>query len=28
MRILLVDDEKDSRTYLASFLEKLGHQVV
>ncbi|PKM77126.1 MAG: sigma-54-dependent Fis family transcriptional regulator [Firmicutes bacterium HGW-Firmicutes-15] len=28
MKILLVDDEKDSRTYLASFLEKLGHQVI
>ncbi|MDD2619970.1 MAG: sigma-54 dependent transcriptional regulator [Syntrophomonadaceae bacterium] len=28
MRILLVDDEEDSRQYLASFLCKLGHHVI
>ncbi len=28
MRILLVDDEEDSRVYLSSFLNKLGHQVI
>lgn len=28
MRILLVDDEKRSRTYIAEFLQRLGHSVV
>lgn len=28
MRILLADDEEDSRTYLAGFMKELGHTVV
>lgn len=28
MRILLVDDEEDSRSYLAGFLKELGHHIV
>ncbi|MDD4768100.1 MAG: response regulator, partial [Desulfotomaculaceae bacterium] len=28
MRILLVDDDQDSRTYVGDFLRELGHDVV